>query len=527
MKLTIDIPKIPEEQKSELVVLLLEVTSQQSEIIQELKDEIARLKGHNPKPKIMPSRLEQPPKDERKGTDDKRRPGSEKRQKTAELVIDQELKVPAKNVPEGSTFKGYKDFTVQGLTLKTYNIRYLLECWQTLDGSYVTAEPPAEMGGKHFAPDLIRFVLYQHHHCHVTQPLLLEQLHELGVDISAGQISNILIEGKKDFHEEKDAILSVGLEVSSYVSVDDTGARHQGQNGYCTHIGNELFSWFESTPTKSRINFLRLLRAGRTDYVINSDATAYWEAHKLPRAVLDLLCADEPGVFADDAQWEQYLNQKGLQSARHIQIATEGALIGTIIEHGISKNLVVVSDDAGQFNVLLHALCWIHAERSINKIIPMSEQGRDDLEQVRRQLWQLYAELKAYKVNPQLVEVERLDRVFDEIFTTKTHSASLNRALKRIYGNKPELLLVLRYPEIPLHNNLSENAIREYAQRRKISGGTRSEAGRRSRDTFTTLKKTCRKLGVSFWHYLGDRLKKIASIPNLADLIRSRAPERA
>ena len=526
MKLTIDIPKIPEEQKSELVVLLLEVIRQQGEIIQELKDEIARLKGHNPKPKITPSRLELAPKEETKGDSRNRRPGSEKRQKSAELVIHEGRVVHVKDVPQGSEFKDYRSFIVQGLVLKAHNIRYRLECWQTPGGGYVIAAPPAELCRKHFTPDLIRFVLYQHHHCHVTQPLLLEQLRELGIDISAGQISNILIEGKNDFHQEKDAVLAVGLEVSRYVSVDDTGARHQGKNGFCTHIGNEWFSWFESTLSKSRINFLRLLRAGRTDYVINSDATAYWEAHKLPRAVLDLLCADEPGVFADDAQWEKYLNQKGVQGARHIQIATEGALIGSILEHGISKNLVVLSDDAGQFNVLLHALCWIHAERSINKITPMSEQGRDDLEQVRNQFWQLYANLKAYKANPQPADAERLNRVFDEIFTMRTRSASLNNALKRIYDNKSELLLVLRYPEIPLHNNLSENAIREYAQRRKISGGTRSEAGRRSRDTFTTLKKTCRKLGVSFWHYLGDRLGKIALIPNLAHLIRYRALEQ-
>ena len=525
MRLTIDIRKIPEEQKSELVVLLLEVIKQQGEVIQELKDEIARLKGHNPRPKITPSQLEQPKKEERKGDDKKRRPGSEKRQKSAELVIHEEQRVRAKDLPQGSKFKGYRDFIVQGLVLKAHNIRYLLECWQTVDGRYITAEPPSELCGKHFTPELIRFVLYQHHHCHVTQPLLLEQLCELGIDISAGQISNILIEGKHDFHQEKDAVLAVGLEVSSYVSVDDTGARHQGKNGYCTHIGNEWFSWFESTPTKSRINFLRLLRAGRTDYVINSDAAAYWEAHKLPRALL-LLSADQPRVFDDDDQWDQYLKEKGVQGARHIQIATEGALIGSIIDNGISKNLVVVSDDAGQFDVLLHALCWIHAERSINRITPMSEQGRKDLEQVRKQLWQLYADLKRYKVNPQPAEAERLDRAFDEIFTTKTQSASLNNAIKRIYHNKSELLLVLRRPEIPLHNNLSENAIREYAQRRKISGGTRSETGRRTRDTFTTLKKTCRKLGVSFWHYLGDRLSKIAFIPSLADLIRCRALER-
>jgi hypothetical protein len=235
------------------------------------------------------------------------------------------------------------------------------------------------------------------------------------------------------------------------------------------------------------------------------------------------LSADQPRVFNDDAQWEQYLKEKGVQGARHLQVATEGTLIGSIIDHGISRNLVVISDDAGQFDVLLHALCWIHAERSINKITPMSEEGRKDLEQVREHLWQLYADLKAYKVNPNPAEAERLDRVFDEIFMTKTHCASLNNALKRIYHNKPELLLVLQRPEIPIHNNLSENAIREYAQRRKISGGTRSEAGRRSRDTFTTLKKTCRKLGVSFWHYLNDRLRKIAFIPSLADLVRWRA----
>jgi len=308
--------------------------------------------------------------------------------------------------------------------------------------------------------------------------------------------------------------------------VDDTGARHQGKNGYCTHIGNDWFSWFESTATKSRINFLRLLRAGRIDYVINSDAVAYWESHKLPRSVMEILAADQPMVLVDDPQWDLYLEQRGIKSARHVQIATEGALLASIIEHGLSRNLIIVSDDAGQFNVLLHALCWIHAERSINKITPVSDKGKEDLDKVREKLWGLYKDLKAYKVNPDPSEAKRLDQLFDEIFTSKTHSASLNNALKRIHNNKSELLLVLRHPETPLHNNLSENDIREYVKKRKISGGTRSEAGRRSRDTFTSLKKTCRKHGISFWEYLYDRLKRIGSIPNLADLIvgRSLAP---
>lgn len=524
MKLTIDPDKIPEEEKSELVVLLLEVIRQQGEIIQELKDDIARLKGHNPKPTIKPSRLEPANKEKFKGGEGKRA-GSDKRHKSAELIIHEELKVPATHIPEGARFKGYKDFIVQDLCIKAHNIKYLLECWQSAGGGYVIADPPAELDGKHFGVELVRFILYQYYHCHVTQPLLLEQLNEMGVEISAGQLSNILIENNDNFHREKDGILVMGLEVSCYVNVDDTGARHQGKNGYCTHIGNEWFSWFESTATKSRINFLRLLRGGRTDYVVNSDAIAYWQSHKLPRAVIEVLSVAQPMVFADDRQWDLYLEQEGIKTARHIQIATEGALLGSIIEHGISRDLIIVSDDAGQFNVLLHALCWIHADRSINKITPVSEQGKADLEQVREKLWGIYEDLKAYKANPDPAEANRLDQLFDKIFTTKTHSASLNYALKRIHNNKSELLLALKHPQTPLHNNLSENGIREYVKKRKISGGTRSEAGRRSRDTFTSLKKTCRKLGISFWKYLYDRLKRIGSIPDLADLILARSLE--
>jgi hypothetical protein len=145
------------------------------------------------------------------------------------------------------------------------------------------------------------------------------------------------------------------------------------------------------------------------------------------------------------------------------------------------------------------------------------------LDKVRGQIWRLYKDLKAYKEKPEPNEKKRLEAFFDEIFTAKTSSASLNLALQRIYHNKTELLLVLDRPDIPLHNNSAENAIREYVKKRKISGSTRSETGRRCRDTFTSLKKTCRKLGVSFGQYLNDRIKRINLIPSLSDLIRQQA----
>jgi hypothetical protein len=206
-----------------------------------------------------------------------------------------------------------------------------------------------------------------------------------------------------------------------------------------------------------------------------------------------------------------------------VQIATEGALIGSIVEHGVSNKLIVLSDDAGQFNVLLHALCWVHAERLLAKIIPFTDEQKQDLDTVRDKIWKLYKGLKQYKENPRPKAKECLEAKFDQIFTTQTSSATLNQALKRLYDNKAELLLVLEHPGIPLHNNSAENAIREYVKKRKISGSTRSEAGRKCRDTFTSLKKTCRKLGVSFWEYLKDRIEKICRIPDLSDLIREQA----
>jgi len=522
MKETLRPPTIPEEDKSPLVEQLLALIERQSVIIQQLRDEIARLKNQPPRPDIKPSSLGKKKK-RSKGSLRNKRAGSEKRSKTTYLEIHKTKPIEPENIPAGSEFKSYKDFVVQDIVIKPLNTRFRLKVYQTPDGGYVTGKLPAYFNGKHFGPTLIRFILYQYYHCHVTQPVLLEQLKEFGIDISAGQLNNLLIEEKDRFHQEKDRILSVGLQVSGYINVDDTGARHKGKNGYCTHIGNESFSWFESTGSKSRINFLKLLRAGHSDCAINMDAVCYMQSNKLPQQALNTIESSLGMIFANDSQWNEFLTENGIVNDRHVQIATEGALIGSIIEHGISKQLVIVSDDAGQFNVLLHALCWIHANRAIDKIIPFTDQAQKDLETVKDQVWHLYEGLKSYKQNPRSKDKKRLNEMFDDIFMQTTSSAVLNLALKRIYNNKSELLLVLERPDIPLHNNSAENAIREYVKKRKISGGTRSDTGRTCRDTFTSLKKTCRKLGVSFWQYLKDRIEKTGFVPDLSELIREHA----
>ena len=511
--------KISESEKSPIVIELLEIIQQQAEDIQLLKDEIARLKGQKPKPKIKPSNLDKETEQENKNKKKRQR---KKRSKTKNIIIHEDRRLYPEDLPAGSTFIDYQDYVVQDVIFTNWNTRYRRGRWQTPSGDFITAKLPDDVNG-HFGSSLISFVLYQNYGCHVTQPLILEQLHELKVDISAGHLNNILIKDRDKFHIEKDDILSTGLKISNHINVDDTGARHKGKNGYCTHIGNDYFAWFESTQSKSRVNFLKLLRAGNKGFILNSDALEYMSANGLPQYQLDKLVAVKDKTFSDDDTWSRFISSMGINSKTHVRIATEGGLVGSIIHNGFNKNLVIISDDAGQFNVFLHGLCWVHAERLIHKLVGYTKKHQAILDKTRSDIWQLYRDLKAYRLNPANSKKIKLEKRFDNLFTQKTGFVTLDLALKRIHNNKNELLLVLDRPDIPLHNNLSESDIREYVKKRKISGSTRSDTGKKCRDTFTSLKKTCRKLGISFWEYLDDRIQQKNIIPPLAELMKVKA----
>lgn len=523
--MSLPLPEIPDSESTPLVRQLLDLLRQQQEIIHQLREEIARLKGLKTRPLIAPSSLEvstRPPR-----PPGQKRPGSAKRLKTALLSITDEVIVPLIDPPPGSVFKGYEDFVVQDLIIRPQVLRYRRERWLTPDGQNRVAQLPADVRpDSHFGPTLISFILHQYHHQHVTQPLLWEQLDQLGIDISTGQLSRILTEGKDAFHQEKAQLLPAGLAASTYVQVDDTGARHQGHNGFCTHIGNELFAYFESTDSKSRQNFLEVLRGAHTDYMINDPAVAYWQRQKLPRAMIQRLMAG-PRWWADTATWQASLSNQQVIDPRHVRIVTEGALLGSLIAHGISPELTILSDGAGQFDVFVHALCWLHVERPLERLVPHNEKHRAAIEQVRQELWELYAGLKAYRKAPDPMACRALAKQFDALVARRTDYPSIDGVLKGMAADRAKLLLVLERPEVPLHNNLSEGHIRDYVKKRKISGSTRSELGRRARDTFASLKKTCRRLGVNFWQYVQDRVRGLGQIPQLADQIRQIAEKAA
>jgi len=256
------------------------------------------------------------------------------------------------------------------------------------------------------------------------------------------------------------------------------------------------------------------------NFSINSSKNKkYMSGQRLVKSIIHFLGNHFKKQFIDLSKWKSQLKKLGVVNDRRIKIVTEGPLLGSVLHHGLPKGVVIVSDNPGQFNIFTHALCWIHAECSINKLIALSEEKDRILEDVKEKIWDFYKELKVYKSPADETKKTYLEDRFEEIFTHTTDYQMLNLALERIYENKAELVLVLERPEIPLHNNLSETDIREYAKMRKVSGSTRSDEGRRCRDTFASLKKTCPKLGVSFWDYLLDRISRRNEIPLLHELI--------
>jgi hypothetical protein len=525
-----DLDRLSPAELKDLVLELLAEVAELRKTVAAQRDEIARLKGGpgrpNIKPNVKPSGME-------RGTEPKPPKGKKppRGSTRSKVMINEERIVKVAAPPSGSRFKGYTSYVVQDLVIRPHVVNFHCERWQAPDGEVITAPLPTGVDG-HFGPELRRFVLVQYHETQTTVPRLVTLLRSLGIVISKRQLVRLLTADQDGFVNEARDIMRAGLSSASWITVDDTGARHQATNGFCTQMGNDDFAWFGTTGSKSRLNFLELLRAGYNDYVINAEALAYMRERALARHVIDRLAEHPDKQFSDHKAWSAHLDALGITALKvnpdPVLIATEGALWGSVRAHGLLPNTVIVSDDAGQFNVGSHGLCWVHAERLVHKLDTFTEEHRTAQAAVRKQIWELYADLKSWRRAPTPDSKAALQARFDGIFTQKTGFVTLDRLLARLHANKPELLMVLERPEIPLHTNGSENDIRCHVTRRKISGGTRSDRGRDCRDAFLGLAKTCAKLAISFWDYLGDRLavpgaKEISQLPELI-LARAQAP---
>lgn len=491
--------------------------------IVELEDEVARLKGLPPRPKFKgkPSGMEQTTSKPigKKG----RKPG--RGSKRDKLNVTTEVVLKPQGVPPGSRFKGYEDVLVQDLVIKVAVIRYRRERWQTPSGGRIVAAMPQGVRGG-FGPELRRFIAAGHFQGQVTTERLTALLAGMGLEISKRQVVRLISHGLEALAAEDHEVLRTGLETARWITVDDTSSRHGAKDGFVTQLGDNRFAAFRTTCSKSRRAFLATLQAGRASFVVNDQALAYMRQHIKQAPLLGALAAHPERHFTDQAAWQAHLEALGFENTMigpsPFKIATEGALWGGICDQGLLKDTVIVSDGAGQFRVATHALCWVHAERLIHKLQPTAPDHRRAVEVCRSLIWWLYRDLKTYKRAPDAKRARMLSARFDRIFAKSTGYILLDRQLRRLHRQKADLLRVLERPEIPLHTNGSENDIRSVVTKRRISGGTVSQDGKQARDVMLGLMKTCAKLNVSFYRFLGDRfaVQGAPSVPSLPALVR-------
>ena len=402
----------PAELKALIVPLMGEVAELQR-VIENQRAEIARLKGLKGRPRLKPSK---PSGMEEASSPKPTSPRRRGRSHQTRMTVEDQVITAA--VPAGSRFKGYEIYMVQELEIWPRVIRYRRERWLTPDGRTVVAPLPAGISG-HVGCNLRRFVLAQCHQGQVTVPRLVAQLRDFGLAVSKRQVVRLLTTQQEPFLDEARDVLRAELKSAAWLTADDTGARHKAQNGFCTQIGNDRFVWFGTTASKSRRNFLELLRAGYDDYVINAEVLAYMRSRNLAGPGIQRLAGHPDKHFADQAAWQAHLDRLGITALtvtpNPTLIATEGALWGSIKAHGFLPDTVLVSDDAGQFAVGHHALCWIHAERLVHKLDTFTDSQRAAQQRVRALIWWFYRDLKAYCCDPTPQRRAALRARFDRI----------------------------------------------------------------------------------------------------------------
>ena len=449
---------LPETQKEvfNLIESLCAIIMEQNETIQELRDEINRLKGEKGAPKFKPGKKE---------TKEKENPGRMERgeknewnkgAKVEKIKVDRTviIELDRSGLPEDIEFKGYEERVIQNIIIQTDNVMYRLEKYYSpsLKKTY-TAEMDESLKGTEFGPETKALVSTLYYENRVTENKIAAFLNANGLHISEGTVSNILIKEQSEaLTEIKNEIFEAGLASSTYQQIDDTGMKVAGKNEYATIVCNEKYSVFFINPSKSR------------------------------ETVKSFLSAFLVSLF-----------------------------------------IVLVGDDAPQFKEIArrYALCWVHEERHYKKLTPVLECHQKEVERVRGEIWEYYKKLKEYKRKPTDKRKTELWDEFDALFGQETDYDELNKRLALTHEKKSELLTVLDYPEVPLHNNLSENGVREMVMKRKISGGVKTDDGVTAWENNMSILATCKKLGISFYEFLKSVFAKNVTV-DFTELILQR-----
>jgi Transposase IS66 family len=510
--------------------LAMEVRTLQEEN-QRLRDENARLKGEKGKPDIK-ANTPKPPSADYSSERERHTPKAwSKSGKTAKIHIDREqtLRIDPASLPPDARFKGYEDVIVQDVIFNSDNVLFRKEKYYSRsEGRSYLAETPQGYEGQ-FGPGIKSLAIVLYFGSNMSEPKIAGLLGSIGVAISGGEVSNLLIKEQGAFHQEKDALYQAGLGSTPYQHLDQTGTRVGGVNQHCQIVCNPLYTVYRTTETKDRMSVLDTLRNGRPRcYLLNEETLEHLDGTQISKVAVQRArnalpwreTLDEPTV---KALLDEQLSPLGPQQRRWVLDAM--AVAAYHEETGFPVVRMLLCDGAPQFTWVTEelSLCWVHEGRHYKMLTPYVAHHRELLEDFQGEFWAYYRELLTYREAPSPVEAARLSVKFDSLFATVTGYQPLDATIAKTRDKKGSLLKVLSHPEIELHNNPAELGARARVRKRDVSFGPRTPDGARAWDTFMSLAETARKLGVSFFDYVHDRILGTNLIPRLDDLLIERA----
>ncbi len=503
--------------------------------IQDMRDEISRLKGEQGKPDVKASRKGK--KADHSSEKERKEPKKrKKRRKKNYLKIDAEkiVRLDKESLPADAVFKGYAEVVVQDLKIATNNIRFRKEKYYSASQrkTYL-AKLPAGYKGQ-FGPTVRALVLAYYYAAGMSESKIVELLRQMGTDISEGQVSNLLTQKNAswDANAEADEVLQAGLASTSWQHIDDTSTRVNGVNQHCHVLCNPYYSWYATRPGKDRLTVLAVLQNTTELVYLFNQQTSHWLAQfAVPQWAQRLLQQWPQGELFDQAELDRLIERDlaaRLNDQQLKRVREAAALTAYHNQKEVPVVPILVSDDAPQFRdiTLKQALCWVHDGRHYKKLTPFVAYHRKLLEQFQKRYWEYYHRLQHYRSDPSPAQAELLQQEFVTLFSTQTGYSELDKRIAKTLAKREQLLVALLHAEVPLHNNPAELTARQRVRKRDVSFGPRTAEGRQAWDTFMSLAETAKKLGVSFYAYTFDRVAEINRLPRLADLIRLRvAPQ--
>src|SRR6266566_1263208 len=525
-----------EDLRQKFVDLMNVVAKQQSTIaeqaaeIQRLRDEINRLKGEQGKPRIAANKPTQDLSSEKERRQSK---PHHKSSKQAKIPIDrvEVLKIDPEQLPADAVFKGYQDVVVQDVEIRTDNVQFRKETYysKSQKRTYVAALPAGYHG--QFGPKVKAWVLVMYYGGQMSEPKLLEVLQTAGMQMSDGQLSDMLIKEQEPFHAERAQILEAGLGSSPWQHLDSTGTRVNGHNEHCHVLANPLYTAYCTLPGLDRMSLLRVLLGGADPVFRYNDLTAHlleqFSVTDKWKRVLPTLLPHEVDLTEKelDEVLDVHLPKLGVNLRKRVKEALAIAAYRTQSSYPVVD--LLLCDDAPQFNALTVelALCWIHEYRHYKTLIPRFAHHCRLLQDFDKGFWKLYQGLLDYRNHPDPVQAAALEAEFDQLFGQTSGYELLDECKRRTLAKKKHLLMVLSHPEILLHNNPAELGARQRVRKRDVSLQARTREGIGAWDTFQTLVSTAKKLGVNMYQYFSDRMTQTNTFPSLAHLIEQRSQD--